>query len=739
MPHETIVQPLFYNKLMSISAPSRLRCRSSLVALLCATTLWGGAACAQIVEVGNGGPGPVKAEHLTAELTSLSPQVSAGGTVQLGLVLTIEEHWHVYWVNAGDSGEPPRVRWTLPKGVTVGPMQFPAPHRLPLGPLMDFGYEDQVAFPMLLSVTPSSKPGKIHLDAKVDWLVCSSVCLPGKAHLGLDLDVVRGPLPEPQRVGALGAAVANLPKPLPPGMSATAIGDSKRILITLKTGSNEQDAEFYPNDPDQIANAAEQQLESLPDGIKISLLRAADPNNSSSTPKAGSLPKTLHGLVELSASEAYDITVPVTAGTLPPMGSAAKSRSDSATDVTALGAIGLALLGGLLLNLMPCVFPVLFLKGLALVNSSNEERGRQRVHGLIYTLGILISFWAIVGVLLIVRAGGREIGWGFQLQSPGFVAVLAALVFFLGLSLAGQFELGLTLTSAGGGLAQKQGFAGSFFTGVLATVVATPCMGPLMGAAVGFALAQPAWLTFTVFTALALGLALPYLALSMQPQWTRLLPRPGAWMETLKQLTAVPLFGTAIWLVWVYTQLLSGPNGGQDGVDRMASLLSCFLVLAIAGWVLGKWPARWKATLVAVLLIIGALALPLHTPAVETTTWQPYSETSLAAARDSGKPVFLDFTAAWCLSCKVNEAAVLRSKEVEASLAKHQVVLLKADWTQYDPKITQLLASLGRSGVPTYVIYPPGKVSNADVLPELLTKDVVVKAIEKDSKAIGQN
>jgi thiol:disulfide interchange protein DsbD len=729
------VRPLFYNKQMIAPALPRTYCRLALVALLFVATVCGRSAVAQIVEVGDGGPGPVKAEHLTAELTSLSPQVAAGGTVELGLVLTIEEHWHVYWLNAGDSGEPPRVRWTLPAGLSVGPMQFPPPQRLPLGPLMDFGYEDQVAFPMLLTVSPTTKPGKVHLDAKVDWLVCSSVCLPGKAHLGIDVDVVKGPLPEPQHVGALGAALTNLPKPLPASMSATAIGDSKQILITLKTGSNEQDAEFYPNDADQIANAADQQVESLPDGIKILLLRAADPNNPSSTPTTGPLPKTLHGVVELSSTEAYDITVPVIAGTLPPMGLAAKSRTSSATDMTAFGAIGLALLGGLLLNLMPCVFPVLFLKGLALVNSSGEERSRQRLHGLIYTLGILVSFWAIVAVLLVVRAGGREIGWGFQLQSPGFVAVLAALVFFLGLSLAGQFELGLTLTSAGGGLAQKQGFAGSFFTGVLATVVATPCMGPLMGAAVGFALAQPAWLTFTVFTALALGLALPYLALSMQPQWTRLLPKPGAWMETLKQLTAVPLFGTAIWLVWVYTQLLSG----QDGVDRMAALLSCFLVLAIAGWVLGRWPAKLKATIAAVVLIVVALALPLHTPAVEATNWTPYTETSFAAARDSGKPVFIDFTAAWCLSCKVNEAAVLRSKEVETALAEHKFVLLKADWTQYDPKITQMLASVGRSGVPTYVIYPPGKVSNADVLPELLTKDVVLKAIEKDAKPMGQN
>jgi thiol:disulfide interchange protein len=254
-----------------------------------------------------------------------------------------------------------------------------------------------------------------------------------------------------------------------------------------------------------------------------------------------------------------------------------------------------------------------------------------------------------------------------------------------------------------------------------------------MGAAVGFALAQPSWLTFVVFTALAVGLALPYLALSMQPQWTRFLPRPGAWMETLKQLTAVPLFGTAIWLAWVYGEL-----NAPAGVDRMVWLLTGFLVLAIAGWALGKWPAKWGSAIAAVVLIAIALALPLRKPPVETQVWQPYTEASFAAARASGQPVFIDFTAAWCLSCQVNEKAVLKSKDVEKALDKNHVQLLKADWTQYDPAITRELAAVGRSGVPTYVIYPPGKVSNADVLPEFLTKDVVLKAIEKDAKPMGQ-
>ena len=699
-----------------------------LLFLLCAVAF--AAVClsgaAQLVEYGNGGPGPVKAPHLTAELTSLAPQIAPGGQLELGLVLTLEEGWHVYWVNAGDSGEPPKIRWTLPKGVSAGPMRFPPPVRLPYGPLMDFGYVDQVAFPVELAAAPAVKPGKVHLDAHVTWLVCANVCLPGKAHLGLDLNVSPGPLPDPPVVGALGRALHSLPKPLAGDMSVTAVGGKKAIAVSLRTGSREDDVEAYPFDAEIVNNPADQVVDSTPEGVKVTMERAPD---------STALPRSLHVLLKLSDNEAYEVTTPVQPGNVAYAASkpAAKNTgSNAASEITAWGAVGLAFLGGLILNLMPCVFPVLFLKGLALVNTSAEERGRQRLHGAIYTLGILVSFWAIVTALLALRAGGRELGWGFQLQSPGFVAVLASLMFFLALSLAGQFELGLSLTSTGGGLAQKSGLAGSFFTGVLATVVATPCMGPLMGAAVGFALAQPAWLTLVVFTALGLGLAAPYLAVSLHPQWTSLLPKPGAWMETLKQVTAIPLFATALWLAWVYAHLYPAA-----GVDRMTLLLAGFLLLAIAGWVLGRWPARWGSAIAALALIASAIVLPLRTPRAPTSAWQAWTPASFAAARASGQPVFVDFTAAWCLSCKFNEAAVLHSTEVENKLRSAHVQLLRADWTQYDAKITEELAAIGRSGVPTYVLYRPGENANADVLPELLSKDAVLKAIERDSKPPG--
>jgi thiol:disulfide interchange protein len=712
--------------------------RKLSVALLLACALFlHPAANAQLQVVGDGGPGPIKAQHLTAELVSLAPSIAPGGTLQVGLVLTLEEHWHVYWINAGDSGEPPKITWTLPDGITAGPMQFPIPSRLPLGPLMDFGYEDAVAFPVQLTAAQSLKPAPIHLDAKVDYLVCREVCIPGKAHLGLNLTVDPAATAPAQPVGALGEALGLIPKPLPPTATATVTGGKSDLVLTLITGQSITDAEFYPFDQDQIANAADQDIEPLPNGVRLRIKRSED---------LKTLPANLHGVVKLSDTVAYDVTAPVTPGEIAPAPASSKAAA-STSAVATLTAIGLAFLGGIILNLMPCVFPVLFLKGLALLQSSGQERKHLRSHGLVYTLGILVSFWAIVGVLLALRAGGSHVGWGFQLQSPTFLVVLAAGIFFFALSLAGLFDIGLSLTSVGGELAQKQGYTGSFFTGVLATVVATPCTAPLMGAAIGFALAQPAGITFAVFTALALGLATPYLLLSFQPAWTRILPRPGVWMEVFKQITAVIFFATVIWLTYVYGSLFAGSASGNlgiatshatyspgQGIYQIALLLGCFLTLAIAGWVLGRWPARWPSTIAAILIAAVALAIPLYRPKDTTLVWAPYSQQALDQARAAGHPVFIDFTAAWCLSCQVNERLVLKSADVQHQFSKNNVTLLRADWTQYDPEITKQLASVNRSGVPTYVIYPASPSAPADVLPELLTKDIVLTALKKDTK-----
>ncbi|MGH9561838.1 MAG: protein-disulfide reductase DsbD family protein [Terracidiphilus sp.] len=436
-------------------------------------------------------------------------------------------------------------------------------------------------------------------------------------------------------------------------------------------------------------------------------------------------------MLELSGGRNYEAAA--TPGTV------AAPPAAPAFSITALASTALfAFLGGLLLNLMPCVFPVLFLKGLALVNSGTEERHKLRAQGLVYTAGILVSFWALVALLLGLRAAGATLGWGFQFQSPVFLSLMAALLFFLGLSLAGQFEIGLTLTSAGGSLAAKQGYAGSFFTGVLAVIVATPCTAPFMGTAIGYALAQPAGVTFAIFTALALGLAAPYVALTLQPAWTRLLPKPGAWMDILKQAVSVPIFATVIWLAWVLAQAY--------GAALLAALLCIFLLLAIAGWFLGRWPAQRWATIVAALLVLTVFAACVAAPrefAIESSAqlsskgsaprsgpWQPWSADAVQHALASGQPAFVDFTAGWCLSCQVNERVALNRPEVMRAFGEKDVVLFKADWTREDPAITQELTTLDRSGVPVYALYAPGQTAPT-LLPQVLTPSIVLDAISK--------
>ena len=406
----------------------KIRLNLSLLVVLC---LFPFAMPGQLQPVGDGGPGPVKAQHLTAELVSFGSTIAPGSTLQAGLVLTMEEKWHVYWINAGDSGEPPHIKWTLPAGLTSSPMQFPAPSRLPLGPLMDFGYEDTAGFPVTFTASADMKPGPVHVDALVDWLVCAQVCIPGKAHLGLNL-TVRTTSRSTAPVGALGQALSLIPKPLPLGYDVSVLGGQKDFVVTLKSGTREPDAEFYPFDSDLIANAEDQPVEPLADGVRIRIPKSPDLTK---------LPARLHGVLKLSDTVSYEFTAPVTPGEV---AAAPAHAPTSNSGITTAGAIGLAFLGGIILNLMPCVFPVLFLKGLALVQSSGEERKQLRSHGAVYTLGILVSFWVIVAVLLILRAGGSQAGWGFQLQSPTFIAILASFLFFFALSLAGMFDLGLS-------------------------------------------------------------------------------------------------------------------------------------------------------------------------------------------------------------------------------------------------------------------------------------------------------
>ena len=546
---------------------------------------------AQKAVFGNGGPGPIKADHLTVELVSAGPDIAAGGTQTLGFVFTLEDKWHIYWKNAGFAGFPPSVDWKLTRGITADSLQFPQPTRLPFQGAVDYGYEDNVTYPFVVHAAPNAKAGKdgtVHLSAHLKWLVCREQCVPGTADLGIDLHLVpvgTAVAQQGTQVGPIASALKHIPAQPRENFSAHAVSDGKHIALTFITGTQESDAEFYPLDEQLLQDNAEQPIDSLADGARIYLTLL--PN----TPA----PKQIHGVVELSGDESYQVTADVIPGAVAMPASPESSASaaggapsGAASDVTVFTAIALAFAGGIILNLMPCVFPVLFLKALSLVQSSGEDRQRSRTHGLVYTAGIIASFWAIVAVLLALRGGGARFGWGFQLQSPGFVGILALLLFFFALSLSGVFEFGLSLTSAGDSLTRKQGYAGSFFTGVLATVVATPCVGPFMGVAIGYALSQPPLVTLLVFTALALGLALPYLALSFFPSLMRWLPKPGAWMETLKQITAIPLYATVIWLVYLYGRLFTSGDPASS-TYQAAILLVALLLLSVGAWILGRW------------------------------------------------------------------------------------------------------------------------------------------------------
>ena len=674
----------------------------------------------------------VTAPHLAVSLLVPPAQVYPGQSFTAGLDFKLESGWHVYWINAGDSGEPPAITWKLPAGITAGNLQFPPPKRLPLGPLMDFGYEDEVVFPIAMQVGPDFHPEspQTHFAAHVTWLVCREVCIPGKADLGVTRLAYATTPPAPSADTAAQYQIARfqaqLPKPLPASDTATFSSSGKTFVLNV-SGTRTGSAQFFPLDETVIANAADQPATATSNGVELTLTK--DENLQAP-------PQKLNGVLELPGGTAYEIHA------MPGTAAAATTVPGSVGSSGALGAVLLAFVGGILLNLMPCVFPVLFIKGLALVQSSQHERHKLRAHGWVYTLGILVSFWIVVGILISLRAAGRQLGWGFQFQSPIFLALMAMLLFFLGLALAGQFEIGLSLTSAGGSLAQKQGYAGSFFTGVLAMVVATPCTAPAMGPAIGYALAHSAWVSFAIFTALALGLAVPYLALAYFPAWARLLPQPGAWMEVLKQAVSVPIFATVIWLVWVFAQIA--------GTTALTGLLGAFLLVAIAGWFLGRWPGkRLGSTLAAVALLL-AVFLPIWAvrvfapvridrsqvlilssikPESLGPVWQPFTPALLEQSRAQGKPVFVDFTASWCLSCQVNERLILRRADVEQKLHDSGAVLIRADWTNQDPEITQTLAALGRSGVPTYALYPADPSAPAHVLPEVLTPGIVLDAL----------
>lgn len=690
---------------------------------------------------------PVFTEQVEAEIVSEVTALQPGQPFWVALRMKMKEGWHTYWVNAGDAGDKTRIIWDLPAGFRAGPIKWPHPEQMAISPLMNYGYEGEVL--LLTEITPPKNLNdgdEVVIYARADWLVCSDVCLPGNADLEIKLRVdSKGPQGNEKRIEDFARARSDLPlEPELSGWEIKGYFDESRIVLEAVSPDaakiqDVNDMYFFPLEGNIIVHAAAQKLGKTPDGYLLEIER--------SDLTKGEL-KRLEGVlvsdtgwrgknsekalrVEVSPEAIGDKVFEI----LP-----VSTKTFSGVWMAFL----FAFLGGLILNLMPCVLPVLSIKILGFVKQAGEDKKKILLHGIVFAAGVLVSFWVLAGVLIILRAGGAELGWGFQLQSPRFLIILSSILFLFGLNLFGVFEVGTSLQGIGGSVSRQSGMAGSFWSGVLATVVATPCTAPFMGSALGYAMTQPVVVSFVIFTALGSGMALPFLLLSMNPKLLKFVPKPGPWMVTLKQFMGFLLMATVIWLLWVL--------GLQTGCEIMTTMLASLLMLSMGGWILGKWAipvaktsALWTARIIAAVFIIGGIMFALYSVGVgpdsarglsgissrKGIVWETFSEELLEESRKTGKAVFLDFSAAWCLTCQVNERITFHDAEVIEKFEKKNIIPLKADWTKKDPLITRALASFGRTSVPLYVLYPPGAKSDPIILPEVLMPKIVLEALDK--------
>jgi thiol:disulfide interchange protein DsbD len=684
---------------------------------------------------------PVNTGHIRAELVAQEAAVP-GGTVFVAVRQDIQTGWHTYWRNPGDSGTATKLAWTLPAGWKAGEIVWPTPLRLVEGKapnqLAVYAHEGDVLLPVPIEVPASARPGvTAHLQVAVAFLVCAEICVPEDAVLALDLPVVAGPpQPDAQWATRIAETLARAPKPA--GLAAVFAVDGKAVRLAITgaplKGADMAGAYFFPFSGTVIAHELPQAIERGPDGLTLTL--TADTDFASGAPRA------LGGVLALGG-QAFEISA--TAGDLP-AGASGLGPPPGSGPGGALGlplAILFAFLGGLILNLMPCVFPVLSMKAASLAGHAHEAKAA-RAQGLAYLGGVLATFLALAGTLIALKAAGAAIGWGFQLQSPAAVAALAAIMLLVALNLSGVFEAGTSLQGAGGGLGSKKGLAGSFLTGVLAVVVAAPCTAPFMASAMGYALTQSAVVSLLIFAALGFGLAAPFVALSFAPALLKRMPRPGPWMETLRHVLAFPMYAAVAWLIWVLAQ--------QTGPVGLAYALAAGLLAAFAAWLFGLAQRRDRAPVVrslAALTLLAAVGLlvllaqeksgPAQASAsapssssVELVS-EPWSPERVAALRAEGKPVFVNFTAAWCVTCQVNDRVALSTSTVAEAFKRTGAVYLKADWTNRDGVIAAALAEHGRAGVPLYLVY--GADGSAPVvLPQLLTEGLVAQAIDKAAK-----
>jgi thiol:disulfide interchange protein len=683
----------------------------------------------------------VKTDNVRAELISEVSGVKAGEPFWVALRQTIKPHWHTYWKNPGDSGLPTEIAWTLPAGAKADPIVWPTPSFIDVGGIVNYGFHDDIL--LLVKITPpADASGTLALKADANWLVCDDVCIPEEGKFALDLPVGPAATPASADTRALfDRARRDIPmeSPWPARYGMAKSGDPTLVIDArgLKAATI-SDVYFFPSDWGGVANMTKQNAVVTADGIRIPLKKGE-------AQAKGGPPQQVSGTLVLtektgdgSHRQAFDVTAKLDPAFVPSATQGiAASNEESLSFVEALL---FALVGGLILNLMPCVFPVLAMKAASFARLAGHARAEMRRDGIAYTLGVLVSFGAMAAAILAIRASAGDVSWGFQFQSPIFSLLVAYLFFVVGLNLSGVFEIatgfGAGFTGVGQGLASRSGVTGAFFTGVLAVVVATPCTAPFMAAALGFALSQPAPQTVSVLLAMGLGLALPYLALSMTPALQRLMPRPGAWMDRLRQFLAFPMYASAVWMIWVLTQ--------QTGADGVLYALGGMILIAFAIWLLriggAASPATWIRRGVAAVSMLLALAVVIKiedgpataaaasggpSSGVSFEGWERFSRDRMNEAVAAKKPVFVDFSAAWCITCLVNERVALETAGAKRAFEQTGTVKLKGDWTNRDPEITALLKDLGRAGVPLYLYWAPG-ADKPLILPQVLTEASIV-------------
>lgn len=694
-----------------------------------------------------------------AELLADTERIAPGQAFTLGVRLHMAPEWHTYWEFSGDAGIPTTVQWQLPPGFTAGPLQWPAPHKYTeSGDLTVYGYADEVLLLARVQAPASLKTDTLlTIGAALTWLACREVCIPGDTSLALQL---RAGAARPANSALFARYLAQVPRPLGPGdpvelrHQARQQGEALAVELSLRarTGAlavDEHAPDFYPQDGALFAFAPTRRSPAEGTAGQADLHLSLKPYESTPlTQLRGLLVYRLAG--ETEPRFAY-VDLPLTPGEgAAPGGLLGMDFRGSQDETTSLGLfVLLAGLGGLLLNLMPCVLPVISLKVLGLVSQSGAEAGRVRLLGLAFAAGIVAAFAGLALLVVALRAGGQQLGWGFQFQSPAFVMAMCALVFALGLSLFGVFTVQLPGLSGVGVQQRDEGGVGSFLNGILATVLATPCTAPFLGAAMGFAFAQPGPVVLGIFLASGTGMALPYLVLALRPGWTRLLPKPGPWMERFKQGMGFLLMGTVLWLLWVL--------GKQLGMEAVVWTGAFLLGLGLACWIVGQWVdlnsstfRRRLAWVVAAVVVGAGYAGFLHPllqaekelddrPDSGDLVWQEFSVARVESLVAAGRPVFIDFTAEWCWTCKVNERTVLSDQTLHRRFAELDVALLKADWTSRNPEITALLRAFGRSGVPLYVVFPAGRLDHPLVLPEVITPGLVIEKLDEAAALAGKS